>query len=50
MAALQTIMVARELGSAGNEVILEERLSGEDIRRLFEGRLEAREEAEAEAA
>jgi len=30
-AALRTIMVERELGSAGNEVILEQRLSGEEV-------------------
>jgi phosphoribosylamine--glycine ligase/phosphoribosylformylglycinamidine cyclo-ligase len=30
-AALRSIMVTRELGSAGNEVILEERLSGEEV-------------------
>lgn len=30
-AALRSIMVSRELGSAGNEVILEERLSGEEV-------------------
>ena len=30
-AALRAMMVTRELGSAGNEIILEERLSGEEV-------------------